>query len=72
MHSITGRSLSEAAHGRGEGMDCYSVTVTATVQVRIDPRDLGEDEDEHSLIFRELEEQHPDLRSPTIQSYAKA
>ncbi len=53
-------------------MDRYSVTVTATVQVNIDPRDLSEDEDEHSVIFRELEEQHPDLRCPTVQSYTLA
>lgn len=52
-------------------MERYSVTVTATVEVLIDSRDLSEDEDENSLVYRALEEQHMDLRCPTINSWTK-
>ena len=47
-------------------MERYAVNVTATVMVEVDKSELSEDEDYHSLVFRALEENHPDLRNPHI------
>ena len=52
-------------------MDKYNVNVSAFVTVEIDPAELGEDDDENSLIFRALEEEYPDLRYPSINHFEK-
>jgi hypothetical protein len=49
----------------------YVVDVSALVTVDIDLNELSEDEDEHSLIFRYLEENCPELRHPAINKFTQ-
>ena len=48
------------------------VKVQTIVEVEIDPTELSEDENEFDLIVRSVEENYPDLRSPSIIGFERA
>ena len=52
-------------------MERFRVKVHAIVEVKIDPTELSEDENEFDLIVRSVEENHPDLRSPSIIGFER-
>lgn len=50
----------------------FNVEVQTSVTVEIDLNELSEDEDEHSLIVRAIEENHPELGQATLMNWTEA